>query len=139
MEIEKPNISRGETVLSETRKCQTPCGNIFITIGYEKDFGPIEMFVATKGLKADKQINCDWALNAIAMGASHMLQGGFNSTDVSRHVNNFICPAFSMNGLSTCPEFMQSGLNDMIKKLKEEITDAELCDKNENSNEGEAR
>jgi len=125
MEVEKENISRGEIVKCETRKCKTPCGNIYVTVGFDEKFGPMEMFTNIKGLKVQKQIDCGWSLHSIAMAASHMLQGGFNSKDVTKYVGSSLCPEFSMLGMHTCPEFMQSGLTDMINKLKEESVDVD--------------
>ena len=91
-----------------------------------KEFNPIELFVATKSLNYDKQLNCGWALNAIAVACSNLLQAGVDPSKVSKFSNNIQCPMYSVYGTDTCPEHMQGNIQELIKLKAEGASDGGL-------------
>lgn len=96
-------MKREDSEKSFTKECKTPCGNIFITCSY-RDSDPIELFVNTQKLNYDRQKNCNWALNAIAVAISNLLQLGAPAEKVVKYSDNFHCPMYSESGMTTCPE-----------------------------------
>lgn len=95
-------MERGDIEQSFTKACQTPCGELFVTCSH-RDFKPVEIFVITRELNKDRQKNCDWALNAIAMAISNLLQLDTPIEKIGKYSDNFHCPAYSELGLITCP------------------------------------
>jgi len=107
-------MKRSDTEQSITYKRMTPCGNVYTTVSYKSDGRPVEMFVHTASLRTDRQMECDWSLNAIALAASKFLQLDEDVDSVCKYLGTqFRCPASSAQGLATCPEHMNTILREV--------------------------
>jgi len=107
-------MKRSDTEQSLTVKRMTPCGNVYTTVSYKSDGRPVEMFVNTGSLQPDRQMECDWSLNAITLAVSKLLQLDEDVDSVCKYLGTqFRCPAQSAHGLTTCPEHMNTILREV--------------------------
>lgn len=104
-------LQRKDSEDSFTKKCKTPCGNLYVTCSH-RDYNPIEIFVGVASLNYAAQKGCHWALNYIAVACSNFLQNRIEREKVLKYTDSGHCPEYSQLGLRTCPEHIHNIIKD---------------------------
>jgi len=123
-EQEPRRITRGQVEASISIRYKTPCGDLYVNCSH-RDGKPIELFIATRKLNPQKQLQCGWGLNVTAIGCSRLLQAGEGKNEVAKFANGVRCPMWSLNGMPTCPEHMAQTILDSDKYVPGEVVEVQ--------------
>lgn len=111
---------RDDELIGRTRKAKTGCGNSYITVNFDTEGYPIEVFkqVSAKG-------GCDAMSEGLARMISLALRYGIDITEIVKQLRSVKCAnAISKNvGCLSCPDLMGRVLVDLTHKVKEEKED----------------
>jgi len=109
----------------KTRKAKTGCGNSYITVNFDEDGYPIEVFkqVSSKG-------GCDAMAEGLARMTSLALRYGIDMPEIIKQLRSVKCSnAISKNvGCLSCPDLMGRVLADLTNKQSQELSVAKCPD-----------
>jgi ribonucleoside-diphosphate reductase alpha chain len=118
---------RPEDLLGRTRKAKTGCGNSYITVNFDEDGYPIEVFkqVSSRG-------GCDAMAEGLARMTSLALRYGINITEIVKQLRSVKCSnAVSKNiGCLSCPDLMGRVLSDLLHQKESEVHEPKCPDCN---------
>jgi len=101
---------RPEIVSGKTRKLQTACGSIYVTLNYTEDKELFEVF-CTSG----KTGSCEAAIvDALTRTISISLRAGLNPENVIDQLRNINCPKIE-NGGKSCPDRIAKAMGDFLE------------------------
>jgi ribonucleoside-diphosphate reductase alpha chain len=114
-------------LIGKTRKAKTGCGNSYITVNFDEDGYPIEVFkqVSSKG-------GCDAMAEGLARMTSLALRYGIDTTEIIKQLRSVKCSnAISKNvGCLSCPDLMGRVLADLTHKQSADNTNIKCPDCN---------
>lgn len=119
----------------KTRKAKTGCGNSYITVNFDEDGYPIEVFkqVSSKG-------GCDAMAEGLARMTSLALRYGIDINEIIKQLRSVKCSnAISKNvGCLSCPDLMGRVLGELINKQEADRLDVKCpeCDSELETSEG---
>jgi ribonucleoside-diphosphate reductase alpha chain len=110
--------TRGDVLTGATRRIQTGCGNLYITINKNKEDIPIEVFVRLG--KAGGCASCQ--TEAIGRLITTALRAGVPMGDITRQLKGIGCHqpvGFGMKKVLSCADAVAICLQDFIPITKE--------------------
>ena len=116
---------RPQDLHGTTRKAKTGCGNSFVTINWDNNGYPMEVFkeVSSKG-------GCAAMSEGLARMVSLSLRYGIDIAEIVKQLRTVRCPnAISKNvGCNSCPDLMGRILSELVHKKEEESKEAKCPD-----------
>ena len=108
---------RAEVMLGLTEKVELMCGNLYVTVNYDEEGNPFEVFI-----QLGKAGGCGYSqLEGLARMISLALRSGVQVDDVIEQLKGIRCPTVSYdNGrkLLSCSDAVAMGLREIGSRRK---------------------